>query len=291
MNRYVKRALIDIKLNKFLNLITIITIALSILVVSTFMLFFQNISNMVETWNRGGRVMVYLDKSFSMDMVPQLNVKLKNLQNTKQVFFISKDVALSNLKKDINSDSVFFETLSENPLPDAFDVRMSGVSNFDEVALFAETIKKIPMVSEVEYGQTWLDKFLSIYHLFKVVGYAISSLFFLVALFITANTVRLAFFARQEEINIMHLVGATDRFIKTPFYLEGVFQGAIGGLTGLLILLISYISLSSGVSDAVSSYMFVDIQFLSIKYILLIISGSTFLGWFGCYISLKQLLK
>ena len=291
MNRYVKRALIDIKLNKFLNLITIITIALSILVVSTFMLFFQNISNMVETWNRGGRVMVYLDKSFSMDMIPELNVKLKNLQNTKQVFFISKDVALSNLKKDINSDSVFFETLSENPLPDAFDVRMSGVSNFDEVALFAETIKKIPMVSEVEYGQTWLDKFLSIYHLFKVVGYAISSLFFLVALFITANTVRLAFFSRQEEINIMHLVGATDRFIKTPFYLEGVFQGAIGGLIGLIILLISYISLSSGVSDAVSSYMFVDIQFLSIKYILLIILGSTFLGWFGCYISLKQLLR
>jgi len=291
MNRYVKRALVDIKLNKFLNLITIITIALSILVVSTFMLFFQNISNMVETWNHGGRVMVYLDSSFSAEMVPELNEKLKNISNTKQVFFISKDVALSNLKKDINSDSVFFETLSENPLPDAFDVRMSGVSSFDEVALFARTIKKIPLVSEVEYGQSWLDKFLGIYSLFKVVGYAISSLFFLVALFITANTVRLAFFSRQEEINIMHLVGATDRFIKTPFYLEGIFQGAIGGITGLIILLISYLSLSSGVNDAVSSYMFVDIQFLSIKYILLLILGSTFLGWFGCYISLKQLLR
>ena len=291
MNRYVKRALVDIKLNKFLNLLTIITIALSILVVSTFMLFFQNISNMVETWNRGGRVMVYLDNSFTMDMLPEINTKLKNLQNTKQVFFISKDIALNNLKQDIKSDSVFFETLSENPLPDAFDVRMSGVSNFEDVALFAETIKKIPLVSEVEYGQSWLDKFLSIYNLFKVVGYAISSLFFLVALFITANTVRLAFFARQEEINIMHLVGATDRFIKTPFYLEGLLQGAIGGFIGLMILLISYLSLSSGVTDAVSSYMFVDIQFLSFKYIFLIITGSTFLGWFGCYISLKQLLR
>ena len=291
MNRYVRRALVDIKLNKFLNLITIITIALSILVVSTFMLFFQNISNMVETWNHGGRVMVYLDNSFTMEMIPEINAKLKNIKNTKQVFFISKDVALNNLKKDMNSDSIFFETLSENPLPDAFDVRMSGVSNFDEVTLFAEKIKKIPMVSEVEYGKSWLEKFLSIYNLFKVAGWAISSLFFLIALFITANTVRLAFFSRKEEINIMHLVGATDGFIKTPFYLEGLFQGAIGGITGLIVLLISYFSLASGASDAVASYMFVDIQFLSFKYILIIIAGSTFLGWFGCYISLKQLLK
>ncbi len=291
MNRYVKRALVDIKLNKFLNLITIITIALSILVVSTFMLFFQNISNMVETWNHGGRVMVYMDKNFTLDMVPEMNATLKKLKNTKQVFFISKDVALSNLKKDIKSDNVFFETLSENPLPDAFDIRMSGVSNFEDVALFADSLKRIPMVTEVEYGQSWLDKFLSIYKLFKVAGYAISSLFFLVALFITANTVRLAFFARQEEISIMHLVGATDSFIKTPFYLEGIMQGAIGGIAGLMILLISYLSLSSGLSDAVSSYMFVDIQFLSFKYILLIIFCSTFLGWFGCYISLRQLLK
>ncbi|MCD4741495.1 MAG: FtsX-like permease family protein, partial [Desulfobacteraceae bacterium] len=133
--------------------------------------------------------------------------------------------------------------------------------------------------------------FLSVYNLFKIVGYAISGLFFMIALFITANTVRLAFFSRKEEINIMHLVGATDRFIKTPFYLEGLIQGAIGGIAGLIILLISYLSLSSSASDAVSSYMFVDIQFLSFKYILIIISGSTFLGWFGCYISLKQLLK
>ncbi len=290
MNRYVRRALVDIRLNKFLNLITIITIALSILVVSTFMLFFQNISRMVETWNHGGRIMVYLDSSFTMEMLPELNAKLKSFKNTRQVFFISKDVALNNLKKNINSDTVFFETLSENPLPDAFDVRMSGVSNFDEVSVFAQKIKDISHVSEVEYGQAWLEKFLNIYNLFKVAGWSISSLFFLIALFITANTVRLAFFSRKEEINIMHLVGATDNFIKTPFYLEGLFQGAVGGIAGLAILLISYISLSSGVSDAVSSYMFIDIQFLSFKYILIIIAGSTFLGWFGCYISLKQLL-
>ncbi len=291
MNRYVKRALVDIKLNKFLNLITIITIALSILVVSTFMLFFQNISNIVETWNRGGRVMVYLDDTFTADMIPEINAKLRNLKETKQVFFISKDVALNNLKKDLNADSVYFETLSENPLPDAFDVRMSGVSNFNEVAGFAKKIEKIPMVSEVEYGKSWLEKFLKIYGLFKIAGWSISSLFFLIALFITANTVRLAFFSKKEEINIMHLVGATDGFIKTPFYLEGMFQGAVGGLAGLLMLLISYISLSSGISDAVAAYTFVDIHFLSFKYILLIIAGSTFLGWFGCYISLKQLLK
>jgi len=116
-------------------------------------------------------------------------------------------------------------------------------------------------------------------------------LFFLIALFITANTVRLAFYSRQLEVEIMRLVGATETFIKAPFYVEGLLQGFFGGIIGLAILLISYLMISPGITQNLASYIYFDIRFLSVQMILLIILGSTFLGWFGCYLSLKQLLK
>ena len=89
----------------------------------------------------------------------------------------------------------------------------------------------------------------------------------------------------------MRLVGATESFIKAPFYVEGIVQGFLGGLLGLGVLLITYITISSGITQNLSSYMYFNLRFLSVKMIIVIIFASTFLGWFGCFLSLKQILK
>ena len=89
----------------------------------------------------------------------------------------------------------------------------------------------------------------------------------------------------------MRLVGATETFIKAPFYVEGLLQGFFGGILGLGILLATFLTISSGITQSLASYLYFDIRFLSVKMIVLIILGSTFLGWFGCYLSLRQILK
>jgi len=291
MAHFVKKVLTDIRSNRFLNLITIITISLSILVVSVFLLFFENASRVIESWNQGGRAMIYLNKEFSLDMLPKLKVKIKTLGDIDEIVYISKAQALDKLKKNMSSQSAFLKTLKENPLPDALEIRMKSYNNFEEVQKFAQSIKALEIVEDVEYGQGWLGRFLQIFNLFKITGYAMCTLFFLIALFITANTVRLAFYSRKLEIEIMRLVGATETFIKTPFYIEGLLQGFLGGTLGLIILLITYLMISSGMTQSLASYMYFDVRFLSVKTIVLIIVGSTFLGWFGCYLSLKQILK
>jgi cell division transport system permease protein len=274
-----------------LNLVTIFTISLSILVVSVFMLFFENAGRAIEAWNQGGRAMIYLKADFTMDMLPKLKDGINSLGNVQSLVFISKDEALDRLKKEISSSSAFLKTLQGNPLPDALEIKMTSYNSLEEVEAFAEKIKRIEIVEDVEYGQGWLGKFLKIFNLFKITGYAICSLFFLVALFITSNTVRLAFYSRKLEVEVMRLVGATETFIKAPFYVEGLLQGFIGGILGLVILLITYLIFSSGMTQGLSSYIYFDIRFISIKTISLIIFGSTFLGWFGCYLSLKQILR
>ena len=291
MIRFVNKALADIRSNRFLNFITIITISLSILSVSVFMLFFENASRVIEVWNQGGRAMIYLEKEFSYEMLPRLTKTIRGLGEIEEMIFIPKDQALDKLKKEMTARTDFFKTLKTNPLPDAIEIKMKFHGSFEQIQGFARQIESLPMVENVEYGQGWLGKFLNIFNLFKMTGYAMCGIFLLIALFITANTVRLAFYSRRLEVEIMRLVGATEGFIKTPFYVEGLFQGFIGGVLGLVILLIGYLTISSGIAENLAAYVYTDIQFLSAKAILLILFSSTFLGWFGCYLSLKQILK
>ncbi len=291
MTHFVKKALADIRSNRFLNLITIFTISLSILVVSVFLLFFENASRLIESWNQGGRAMVYLSDTFTRDQLPQLEATLNGLDAIEQMRFVSKDEALKKLKAEMSEHSAFLKTLQGNPLPDAMEIKIKSYGSFEEIQNVAENIKRIPSVEDVEYGQGWLGKFLSIFNLFKITGYTMCSLFFLIALFITANTVRLAFYSRKMEVEVMRLVGATETFIKAPFYVEGLLQGFLGGMLGLGILFTAYLMLSTGITQNFASYLYFDIRFLSVTTIFIVIFGSTFLGWFGCYLSLKQILR
>lgn len=291
MTHFVKKALADIRSNRFMNVITIMTISLSILVVSVFLLFFENASRVIESWNQGGRAMVYLQTTFSEKDLPRLKARLNGLGSIEKMRFVPKDEALEKLKAEISERSAFLKSLKGNPLPDAMEIKIRPYGSLEEVRAIAESIRKVEWVEDVEYGQGWLGKFLSIFNLFKITGYAMCSLFFFIALFITANTVRLAFYSRKMEVEIMRLVGATETFIKAPFYVEGLLQGLLGGLLGLVILFAAYLMISSGITQSLASYIYFDIRFLSIKTILLILFGSTILGWFGCYLSLKQILR
>lgn len=291
MTRSIKKALADIRSNRFLNFITIITISLSILVVSVFTLFFENATRMIQEWNQGGRVMVYLEPDFSISDLPGLEADIRALGGIEALTFISRDQALEKLKKEMSDRSGFFDSLKKNPLPHALEVRMQRFDTYEQVTAFAGRIQALDPVESVEYGQDWLGRFLNIFHLFKTTGYAMCGLFLLIALFITANTVRLAFHSRELEVEIMRLVGATESFIKTPFYVEGAIQGFLGGILGLSILLAAFLSISSGMARNPAVRAMIDIRFLSPEAVLILISSSTFLGWFGCYLSLKQILK
>ena len=289
---YFKRAVSDIWSNKVLNIITIITIALCIVVVGSFALFFENISRILQFQEKGVEIMAYLDPEFTQNMLPGLKIKIKAMGKAEKIIFIPKDAALKQLKKEMASRSSFLNSLNGNPLPDAIKIVVKqSINKWSSIAAFAAKLKRITIIEDVEYGEKWLGRFLSVLKLFKISGYAIGSLFFMISIFVTANTIRLAFYSRNQEIEIMRLVGATDNFIITPFYIEGFLQGIAGGITGLGILFMFFKLLSLGVERNVPLSMLFNIKFLSIKYSVIIISCSTFSGWLGSYLSLKKILK
>ena len=288
---YYKRALQDIKDHKFLNAITIITIVISILIVSAFSLFFVNANEIINSWKKGMRIMAYLKPGVPEVKIPELKQKIKRINGIQDIRFIPKSKALQLLKKQMKRQSSLFENLKENPLPDAFEIRLIASSqNQDKVEIIATRLESFPQVDEVEYGKKWLGRFTNFFNLFRLIGYAMGGLFFMAAVLIVANTIRLMLYSRREEVEIMRLVGATDRFIKAPFYIQGLIQGTFGGIIGITILFITFMFISSSVDQGFSPGLF-TIKFLSPGAFFGIILYSMFVGWIGCYISLKQFLK
>ena len=286
-----KRAIQDILDNKFLNAITIITIAISILIVSAFALFFINASDIMNSWKKGVRVMAYLKPGISSIQIPEITQKIQNTYGVQNATFISKDEALQRLKNQMKRQASLFDNLKENPLPDAFEIQTIAASHDPEkIEILATRLNALPEINEVEYGQRWLARFTNIFNLFRLAGFALGGLFLTAAVFIVANTIRLALYSRREEVEVMRMVGATDHFIKAPFYIEGIIQGAVGGLIGLAVLFLTFLAVSSNVAQSFTAEPF-TIRFLSLEALCGIILCSMFVGWIGCYLSLKQFLK
>ena len=288
---FFKRAIDDIFKNRFLNIVTIITISLSILITSAFILFFVNTSEIINSWKKGLRIMAYLRPGVSNPDLTELKSAIRSLDDVHQLRFIPKQEALSLLKDQMKHQSSLFENLSENPLPDSFEIRMTAsAASWQRIESLAAQIESLAKIEEVEYGQRWIGRFINLITLFRLAGYAMGALFFMAAIFIVANTIRLVLYSRREEVEIMRLVGANDNFIKLPFYFEGVIQGALGAIIGLGILYVSFILISSNVEQGLFPGLF-RIQFLSPMILIAILVGSMLVGWLGCYISLKQFLK
>ena len=291
MKRFFLRAIKDIRENQFLTLISVITIALSILIASSFALFFLNAGEALNMWQKGIRMMAYLEADASEAARLDTKFRLQAIAGVQEAVYISKSDAMQRLKQQMRSHSALLDNLRTNPLPDAFEITLqTETRSGDELRVLAEHIQELPAVAEVEYGQQWIQRFTSVVDLFSLAGYAIGALFFMATIFIVANTIRLVLYSRRDEIEIMRLVGATDRFIKVPFYLQGMMQGAAGTIVGLAVLFLGYVSLSSHFEHSLSGGT-VNVRFFSAGACAAIAAVGVLIGWLGCWISLKQFLK
>jgi cell division transport system permease protein len=291
MKRFYQRAIKDIRENRFLTVISVITIALSILIASSFALFFVNAGDVLSLWQKGIRMMIYLKPGTSEAARLDTKYRLESIAGIEAAVYISKAEAMQRLKNQMQGHAALLENLKENPLPDAFEITLRPEArNSDDLRKLAEQIQALPGVAEVEYGQQWIQRFTNVINLFSLAGYAIGGLFFMATVFIVANTIRLVLYSRRDEIEIMRLVGATDRFIKIPFYLQGMIQGGTGTFIGLGLLYLGYFTLSSRFEPNMSGGL-LTMHFFSAGTCSATVMGGMIIGWLGCWVSLKQFLK
>lgn len=285
-----RRALEDLAANRFISALTVITIALSILMVSLAILVTLNTDTALREWKKSTRIMAYI-KADGTATAPELARSIRTVEGVASARFISKEDALAELKARMPHHSSLLENLVENPLPDAFEIRVKpDEEGWERLESLADRIRTLPGIEEIEYGQQWVGALRDLARLLRMGSVGITGLFLIAALSIVANTIRLVVSSRKEEVEIMRLVGAAEGFIRAPFYIAGLIQGLLGAAIGLAALLAVFKALATRAELGVLAEL-IQLRFLPSATLGAIIAASMVVGALGAHLSLRRNLS
>lgn len=266
--------------------IGIVTISLSIF--GFFLLGIINLGNVVSDLSSRLDLVAYADGDLSYEEAGKVQVRISQIGGVEEVNFISKEEAWKNFKKDYAGKIDLQEIVDDNPLPHSFAV---AVKTPDLLPVIAKEISKINDISEIRYSGKLISRIQTLVEVIRVSGFILVLLLFFATLLIVVNTIRLTVLARETDIYIMRLVGATNSLVKWPFVVEGIIIGILGGILGVLLLKGSYEFISSKLVEVLPFLpIVVEPRLLSYIYLSVGITG-TFLGMLGGYISVSGLLK
>ena len=236
-------ALQSILHEKWINLLSVLTITAGLLIAAFTALSLYNVNATMKRLPQKVSMMLYLKDNLSREKVENILDAAKKNTSVETVKYISKDEALKELKTVFKDASYILEGLGENPLHDAIEIRLKGELAGPETAKrLASEMAKMDGINDVEYG----EKFLSSLYSFGIGIKAAGILFIIVmvggVIFVCYSTVKILLYRKKEEIETYKLLGATRGFIRAPFIVEGAAIGLCGGLLSLIgILSLHYV--------------------------------------------------
>ena len=232
----VRETLVAFKRAPLLTGLSAAMVGLALFVVGLFGLATYNVRLYLQTLEERVEVVAYLRDDATTSEIADLQMGLTALPEVLAVDFVTKAEALEKAHRELPEFSEILTDLEVNPLPASLDIQLipgeRTPATADRIAQQAATY---PIVEEVQYGQEWVDKLFTLRRMGAVTTTVLGTAFAVVAALIIGTAVRIAIFARQEEIKIMQLVGARDGFIHRPFLLEGGVTGALGGALALAL--------------------------------------------------------
>lgn len=287
---FVRQAMRNMVENRLVHLIGLGTMVIAFLMFDAFILIFVNLNSWTQEQGRSLTMSIYFKGEPERAVIE--NIKKELLQYPVSITdFISKDDALKSLRKQLGEKAGLLDGLGENPLPASLEIVLSRDVSGDSLPYELKTrLERIHGIDEVQYSQEWVERFQAIMGAVKIIGLVFGGLLFLAALFIITNTVKLTIYSRKDEIEILKLVGATNRFVKIPFLIEGSIQGFLGGSVALIVLFLVYVAIVTKV-DLSIGFASLDIIFLSPQFILLLLLMSSIIGFIGSTVSLGRFFR
>jgi cell division transport system permease protein len=247
---FLRKALGNIWTNPFLSLVTLSTISISMLILGLFSLIYLNVQQSLHQMGGELQITAYLHETISSEQAKVLRSKVADWPEVEEITYVSKEQALSRFRSQLREYAGILEGLKENPLPASLELTlMPQYGRSGNIKELSTRLGRLPGVAEVQYGRKWMAKLRVFVEVMKLVGITVGGLLLIATIFVISNTIKLTFYSRREELEIMRLVGATDFFIKAPFLIEGLLHGlggallAAGGLSLLILFLFSHLDL------------------------------------------------
>jgi cell division transport system permease protein len=288
---FLRQAIQNVRKNWLIHIVGVSTMVISLLIFGTFLLLFHNVDTWIHGWGDSFSMSIYLEDGIDDATRGKVISLIRGLPGARIERVITKKQAFLDLRRALGREANVLDGLPVNPLPASIEVvfKSSDGKRPDPEKLRKE-IETFEGVAEVQYSEEWLKRFEGLMRMFRLAGLIIGGLLGLGVLFIVTNTIKLTIYSRQEEIEIMKLVGATDWFVKTPFLLEGAIQGAVSGFLSLVILYSGYVLLSVRKADILGLAL-LDFVFIPESYMLTIFLVSVGLGLLGSFIALGRFFR
>jgi cell division transport system permease protein len=235
--RLTRRAAVNLWRAPLPSLVSVLTIGLSLFLGASFVLALFAARALLSSWGAQASVTLYLDRALTDEQARALAQQVQSQAGDADVVYVDRATALSRLRVDLGDLAGSLDGLTQNPLPPSLEVTPRTALPPAGLRLLAAQLGQMPGVQEVDYGREWLDKLEALGRASRAFGAGALIAVLGAALLVVANTIRLAVYARRDEIEIMKLVGATDAYVRAPFLLEGLLQGVLGAGLALLAVL------------------------------------------------------
>ena len=282
-----KLALQSLRKDKWINVLSMLTIFAGLFIISLSFFIFYNIDTATRNLPEKFSMVIYLEDSLSQEKIEQVITSVKSKKSVSWVTFTSKEEAFKDLKATLKDSQYVLEGIDENPLPDSLEVKLrKDAMGSESVKQLAEEMKRIKGVSEVDYGEKFLSTLHNIKSSVRIVGIILAAILSTGIVFVCYSTVKILFYRRNEEIETFKLLGATKGFIRAPFLIEGAVIGLAGGVTSLVAMFFLYHFVV--VKLAVSVPVFNAVLFPARIFLSLPLIGMV-LGIFGATIALGRL--
>jgi cell division transport system permease protein len=229
-----REALLSFRRAPMLSGLSVTTIAFSLFTVGLFLLVAVNLREALKGLEERVEIVAFVLRGTPPETVTLASQDIAAFPEVQTVDYVTEEQALGRAKKELVEFRDAYRDLSVNPLPASFEIRLKeGYRNAAAAERVAKRLEGFSFVEDIRYGRDWVERLDKLRNLAGIVGLVIGAAFAAVAVVIIGVTIRLTILQRAREITIMRLVGATNRFIRGPFLLEGALKGLLGGLLSL----------------------------------------------------------
>lgn len=285
---FVEEAVTSLWRSRLINLLSIATIAVSLFVLGAFLTVASNLSEVVDRWARRVRVTFYLTDGLETHIRDSLVDRLREDPAVESIEVTSREEALERFRALFRDLQTLPEDLGENPFPASVEATLrEGRRSAEEVQRLVRSFEAAPGVQEAQYDLVWIQRLSTAVRLVRGVGALLGGILVLAGVFTISNVIRLTVYARQDELDIMRLVGATRAYVKGPFVVEGMIQGGLGGLLSVALLWVAFRVLARD-ALAASDLLGRAVVFLPAELVVLIVCGGMLVGVVGSLVSLGR---
>ena len=273
--------------SRLVNAISIGTIAVSLFVLGAFLTVAGNLGDVVTKWTEKIQIIVYLETDIEDRVQASLENRLIEDPAVESLDLVDRTEALERFKTLFRDLSSLPEDLGENPFPASYEVNLRpGHQSPAEVQRLAGVFADVPGVQEIQYDLLWIERLATGVRLLRAAGAFLGGILVLAGIFTISNVIRLTVYAREDELDIMRLVGATRAYVKGPFVVEGMLQGGLGGslAAGLLWLTLRWLARDPATSELLGRTAFA----LPNEITMALVFGGMAVGVVGSLVSLRR---